>query len=95
MITHTELPGTLCDWLEDFHKKRSHNLADGDRRHFCKAIHWFTNLFRPRAVHLSPEYTANEMDSILMLHAGKWMFAELLRIAWNKDRKVIAERLPT
>ena len=44
-------------------------------------------------VHISPEYTANEMDSILMLHAGKWMFAELLRIAWNKDRKVIAETI--
>jgi len=38
-------------------------------------------------------YTANEMDSILMLHAGKWIFAEFLRLAWNKDKKVIAETI--
>src|ERR1700730_18575822 len=34
-ITHSELPGAICDWLEDFHKKRSHILAEGDRRHVC------------------------------------------------------------
>src|SRR5437868_4313682 len=38
VVTHGELPGALCDWLEDFNKKRTHNLTDGDRRHFCKAI---------------------------------------------------------
>jgi hypothetical protein len=94
VTTHTELPGTLCDWLEDFHKKRSHILAEGDRRHFCKAIRMVYKFRSDRGpVHISPEYTANEMDSILMLHAGKWMFAEFLRIAWNKDRKVIAETI--
>jgi hypothetical protein len=93
-VIHTELPGTLCDWLEDFHRKRSHNLAEGDRRHFCKAIRMVYKFRSDRGpVHISPDYTANEMDSILMLHAGKWMFAEFLRIAWNKDRKVIAETI--
>lgn len=94
VITHTELPGTLCDWLEDFNKKRNHNLVEGDRRHFCKAIRMVYKFRSDRGpVHISPEYTANEMDSILMLHTGKWMFAEFLRIAWNKDRKVIAETI--
>lgn len=93
-VTHSELPGTLCDWLEDFNKKRPHNLAEGDRRHFCKAIRMVYKFRSDRGpVHISPEYTANEMDSILMLHAGKWMFAEFLRLAWNKDRKIIAETI--
>ena len=45
------------------------------------------------SVHISPDYTANEMDSVLMVHAGKWIFAEFLRLAWNKDKKVIAETI--
>ena len=93
-IMHTELPGKLCDWLEDFNNKRTHNLAEADRRHFCKAIRLAYKLRSDRgAVHISPEYTANEMDSVLMLHVGKWMFAEFLRLAWNKDRKIIAETI--
>ncbi|WP_031501092.1 hypothetical protein [Bryobacter aggregatus] len=94
VTTHSELPGKLCDWLEDYNNKRSHNLADGDRRHFCKAIRLVYKLRSDRGpVHISPDYTANEMDSVLMLHAGKWMFAEFLRLAWNKDRKLIAETI--
>jgi hypothetical protein len=41
--------------------------------------------------HISPVYAANAMDAMLVLHAGKWLFAELLRLAWNGDRKVVGE----
>jgi hypothetical protein len=93
-VMHTELPGRLCDWLEDFNNNRTHNLTDADRRHFCKAIRLVYKLRSDRgAVHISPDYTANEMDSVMMLHVGKWMFAEFLRLAWNKDRKIIAETI--
>jgi Domain of unknown function (DUF5615) len=44
-------------------------------------------------VNTSPDYNANYMDSMLILHAGKWIFAEFLRLAWNQDRKVIAETI--
>ena len=33
------------------------------------------------------------MDSVLVLHVGKWILAEFLRLAWNKDRQVIAETI--
>ena len=93
-VMKTELPGRLCDWLEDFNNNRPHNLAETDRRHFCKAIRLVYKFRSDRgAVHISTGYTANEMDSVLMLHAGKWMFAEFLRLAWNKDRKIIAETI--
>jgi hypothetical protein len=42
------------------------------------------------AVHISPTYTANGMDSMLIVHAGKWLFAEVLRLAWNQDQNVVA-----
>lgn len=33
------------------------------------------------------------MDSMLMVHAAKWIFAEFLRLAWKKDKAVIAETI--
>jgi hypothetical protein len=44
-------------------------------------------------VHISPIYTANYMDSMLILHVGKWMFAEFLRLAWTADKQVIADTI--
>ncbi len=93
-ITHSDLPGALCDLLEDFNKKRTHKLAEGDRRHFCKAIRLLYKLRSDRgAVHISPVYTANYMDSMLVLHVGKWMFAEFLRLAWTADKQMIADTI--
>ncbi len=43
------------------------------------------------AVHISTTYTANFMDSMLVLHSGKWMLAELLRLALKKDRETVGE----
>jgi hypothetical protein len=81
-------------FLEDFNKKRTHNLAEGDRRHFCKAIRLVYKFRSDRGpVHISPIYTANYMDSMLILHVGKWMFAEFLRIAWTADKQVIADTI--
>jgi hypothetical protein len=94
VITHTDLPGKLCDLLEDFNNRHAHNLSEGDRRHFCKAIRLVYKLRSDRGpVHISPVYTANSMDSMLVLHVGKWMFAEFLRLAWNADRQLIADTI--
>ncbi|MEO6029944.1 MAG: hypothetical protein ABIR79_24015 [Candidatus Binatia bacterium] len=91
MSTQTELPGTLSDLMEDFHKKRAHNLAAGDRHHFCKAIRLVYKLRSDRGpVHISPIYTANYMDSMMIVHVCKWMFGEFLRLAWNADKDVVA-----
>jgi len=94
VVTHSDLPGTLCDLLEDFKKKRTHNLAEGDRRHFCKAIRLVYKFRSDRGpVHISPVYTANYMDSMLVVHVEKWMFADFLRLAWTADKQVIADTI--
>jgi len=93
-ITHSQLPKELCEKLEDERNLHSHNLNAKARRHISRAIMLVYKFRSDRgSVHISPEYTANEMDSILMVHAGKWIFAEFLRLAWIKDRKVIAETI--
>ncbi|MGH9803385.1 MAG: hypothetical protein ACRD82_23730, partial [Blastocatellia bacterium] len=63
-----------------------------DRYHIAKVIE-VTYKFRSDRgpVHISPIYTANYMDSMLVLHTGKWMLAEFLRLAWKRDTETIAE----
>ena len=93
-ITHSQLPKELCEKIEDEPNIRPHTLDAKARRHLARAIMLVYKFRSDRGpVHISPEYTANEMDSILMLHAGKWIFAEFLRLAWNKERKIIAEAI--
>ncbi len=90
-VTHSQLPKELCEKLEDEANLRPHTLYAKARRHISRAIMLVYKFRSDRgSVHISPDYSANEMDSILMVHAGKWIFAEFLRLAWNKDRKVIA-----
>lgn len=91
-ITHSKFPRKICERLED--EAVSHNLGIKDRHHLAKVISVLYKFRSDRgAVHISPIYSANEMDSILVLHIGKWLFSEFLRLAWNKDRQIIAETI--
>lgn len=93
-VVHTQLPGELCEKIEDPDNKRPHKLAQTDRQHLCRTIGLVYKFRSSRGpVHISPLYTANYMDSMLVLHAGKWIIAEFLRLAWNADREVIAETI--
>jgi hypothetical protein len=93
-VTHSQLPNDICEKLEDWKDLRAHNLDPKARRHLARCIMLVYKFRSDRgSVHISPEYSANEMDSILMVHAGKWIFAEFLRLTWNTDRKVIAETI--
>ena len=42
------------------------------------------------AVHISPTYKANHMDSKLVLEGVRWLFSETLRIWWKDDREQVA-----
>ena len=93
-VTHSQLPSELSGKIEDTENKRPHNLAAGDRHHLCRAIGLVYKFRSSRGpVHISPVYTANYMDSMLVLHASKWIFADFLRLAWKRDQHVIAETI--
>lgn len=93
-VTHSKLPGKICERLEDETSGVAHRLNIKDRHHVAKAIALVYKFRSDRgAVHISPTYSANEMDSVLVLHVGKWIFAEFLRLAWNRDRRIIAETI--
>ncbi|BCL37114.1 hypothetical protein [Nostoc sp. MS1] len=92
-IDHRKLPGEI---RQDFLLNNSipHKLGSKDRYHLAKVIEVVYRFRSDRgAVHISTEYTANYMDSMLVLHASKWIFAEFLRLVWNRDRKIVAETI--
>jgi hypothetical protein len=45
------------------------------------------------AVHISPTYKANHMDSKLVLEGVRWLFPEALRIWWKDDREKVASAI--
>jgi hypothetical protein len=91
-VSHSKSVSDIRKILLD--NKLTHNLKSKDRHHITKVIDLVYKFRSDRgAVHISPDYTANQMDSMLVLHAGKWMLAEFLRLAWKKDEKVIADTI--
>lgn len=45
------------------------------------------------AVHISPSYSANEMDSRYMIESIRWCMNETLRIFWLGDREAVAKAI--
>jgi len=38
------------------------------------------------AVHIDPNYNANQVDSRLVLENAQWILSEIMRVFWNSDR---------
>lgn len=91
-VDHKHLPGQIEPILLDPNNTHAHTLGLKDRQHIVRVLGTVYKLRNDRGVaHISPVYSANAMDAMFVLHAGKWLFAELLRLAWNGDRKVVGE----
>ena len=91
VITHNLLPNAICDQLLDRTKFPSqHNITTKDREHFCRVLQTTYKFRNDRGVaHISSIHTANHLDATLIVANVKWMFAEFLRLVWNKDRNEV------
>ena len=71
-------------YIEDENDQNSHSFPN--RRaalHFCKVIRTIYKFRSQRgAIHIDPDYTANELDSTMLMANVRWVFAEMLRILW-------------
>lgn len=45
------------------------------------------------AVHISPNYTPNHMDSKFVIECIRWVMNELLRLFWRGDREAVAKAI--
>jgi hypothetical protein len=45
------------------------------------------------AVHISPTYNANHLDSKFLIECVRWLMNEFLRIFWQGDRELVAKAI--
>jgi hypothetical protein len=82
-------------YVED--PKNQNNHAFPDRKsalHICRVLRTIYKFRSDRgAVHIDPLYTANQLDSRLVIDNSKWVLSELLRIFWSGDRREVAKAI--
>lgn len=79
-------------YVEDKDGQNKHRIQPRkDALHMAKVIRTVYKFRSDRgAVHISPTYKANQMDSKLVLEGVRWLFSETLRLWWSKDREQVA-----
>jgi len=79
-------------YVED--EKNSNQHSFPHRRtalHLCRALRTIYKFRSQRgAVHIDPDYTANEMDSTLIMSLARWAMSELLRVFWTGPKVAVA-----
>lgn len=75
-------------YVEDPSNRNPHSFPQ--RRaalHLCKVLRTVYKFRSQRgAVHIDPDYTANELDSMLVMALVRWTMSEMLRLFWSADR---------
>lgn len=79
-------------YIEDERNSNQHSFPS--RRsslHLCKVIRTIYKFRSQRgAIHIDPEYTANELDANMVMGNVRWVISELLRIFWSGATNEIA-----
>lgn len=82
-------------YIEDSNNRNVHNFPE--RRaalHLCKVIRTIYKFRSQRgAVHIDPDYSANELDSTLVVSLSRWCVAEVLRLFWTGSTSDIASTI--
>lgn len=84
--------GKCLKYIEDVSHQRQHSYPDRKSAlHACRVLRAIYKFRSDRgAVHIDPEYTANQMDSKLVIESARWLLSELLRVFWSGDRRAVA-----
>ena len=79
-------------FVEDSKGQSSHSFPSRDSAlQICRVVRSIYKVRSKRgAIHLSPDYTANEMDARLVVENCRWVLAELLRVLWTDDESTLA-----
>lgn len=72
----------------------SHTMERPDALHITRVLRTIYKFRSQRgAIHISPKYTPNHMDSRLVMECVRWVMNELLRIFWGGDREAVAKAI--
>ncbi|MDA0999395.1 MAG: hypothetical protein O2807_02595 [bacterium] len=92
-LNPTKSVDDCLSYVEDLKNKNAHSfLSRKDALQLCRAIRLAYKFRSSRgAVHIDPNYSANEMDSRLVLETVRWILCELIRIFWTGNPQVAAK----
>lgn len=83
---------SCLEWLEEDGNK--HLLIRRDALHIAKVLRTGYKFRSQRgAVHISPTYKPNHMDSKYLIEAVRWSFNEMLRLFWKGQREEAAKTI--
>lgn len=82
-------------YIEDPTSQNSHNFPERKSSlHLCKVLRSIYKFRSDRgAVHIDPEYTANQLDAKLVVDNARWVLSEVLRVFWTGDRAIVAQTI--
>jgi len=85
--------GDCLDYVEE--DKNRHDIAPRrDALHVAKVLRTIYKFRSQRgAVHVSPTYKANAMDSKFLVEAVRWCMMETLRMFWQGDKEKVAKAI--
>lgn len=85
--------GECLDYVEEEQNKHQINPRR-DALHLAKVLRTIYKFRSQRgAVHISPTYKANAMDSKFLIESVRWCMMETLRIFWQGDREKVAKAI--
>jgi hypothetical protein len=82
-------------YVEDSAGTNSHAYPDRKSSlHTAKVLRMVYKFRSDRgAVHIDPDYSANQLDSKLVIEGSRWVVSEILRIFWTGDRSAVAKAI--
>jgi hypothetical protein len=94
-LNRTKGVSDCLSYLEDPTNQNSHSFPERKSAlHLCKVLRTIYKFRSDRgAVHIDPLYTANQLDSRLVIDNSRWVLSELLRIFWSGDRKEVGRAI--
>ena len=82
-------------YVEDEKNSNKHLFHDRrSARHLCKVLRLIYKFRSQRgAIHIDPDYTANELDSTLILSLSRWVMSDVLRVFWRGAPSEVAKTI--
>jgi len=82
-------------YIEDPTNNNSHLFSNRKALlHICRVLRTIYKFRSDRgAVHIDPDYSANHIDSKLVVENSRWALSEILRLFWTGDRSQVAKAI--
>jgi hypothetical protein len=93
ILNHNKDFDSCCTYIEN--EQAKHKYAQRrDLLHIIKVLRTVYKFRSQRgAVHISPSYGPNHMDSKLVIECVRWAMNETLRLFWKGDREAVAKAI--